>query len=99
MAKKVFEYGDLLNDKAPLPAPIEGVTLRGADPAPVPVETAPKRRRGAPKRAFRGEDARRLSIELPAEVYEEFQMIGIKRKEKLQAMGERAILEFMRKYK
>lgn len=112
MAKKpAFAFGGLMGaDSAP---EIEGVTLRSIEETPAPAPAAApieepepeakpasvKRARGAPKRAFRGEDARRLSIELDAETYAELQILGVLRKEKLQSMGERAILDYLRKHK
>lgn len=65
-----------------------GFTMEEPKPAP---------KRGAPVRVTR-KDPRRVSIELDGAVYKRLQLLGVERGEKLQAMCEQAILDFLRKY-
>lgn len=60
-----------------------------------PVAEKPKR--GAPVRVTR-QNPRRVSIELDGDDFKRLQLLGVERGEKLQAMCERAILDYLRKY-
>lgn len=64
----------------------------------VRAEPAEKPKRGAPVRVTR-QNPRRVSIELDGAVYKRLQLLGVERDEKLQAMCEQAILEYLDKYK
>src|SRR5690606_2715361 len=67
-----------------------GFTVR--DPA-----VTDKPRRGAPVRVTR-QNPRRVSIELDGADYKRLQLLGVERDEKLQAMCEQAILDYLRKH-
>ena len=66
-----------------------GFTVRAEPPTDKP-------RRGAPVRVTR-QNPRRVSIELDGGDYKRLQLLGVERGEKLQAMCERAILEYLEK--
>lgn len=66
-----------------------GFTVRAEPPA--------KPKRGAPVRVTR-KNPRRVSIELDGDDFKRLQLLGVERGEKLQAMCERAILDYLEKH-